>query len=207
MLRVSQSDRSWSGNAAPCPIPAEARGLPPPVANKSAKQSRHIEYSESDAVPRTLRTHWLVRSSTTPARTREKLREVAIAAAGEFQPGRWLRGQDASRQPLVPAKSISLVDSRLHVSTPASEWSPYGGGEGLLLLERDLLDQQIIDVHGRKVVRVNDVDIHEDSGNGYLVFKVGAVDVGARGAMRRLLKGVVPGAVLHSLAARKFRRG
>ena len=27
-----------------------------------------------------------------------------------------------------------------------------------LLLERDLLDQQIIDVHGHKVVRVNDVE-------------------------------------------------
>ena len=27
------------------------------------------------------------------------------------------------------------------------------------MLERDLLDQQIIDVHGRKVVRVNDVDL------------------------------------------------
>ena len=69
----------------------------------------------------------------------------------------------------------------------------------MLLLERDLLDQQIIDVHGRKVVRVNDVDIHEESGNGQLVLKVGAVDVGARGAMRRLLKGVIPAAVLHPL--------
>ena len=28
-----------------------------------------------------------------------------------------------------------------------------------LLLERDLLDQQIIDVHGHKVVRVNDVEL------------------------------------------------
>ena len=33
------------------------------------------------------------------------------------------------------------------------------GSEGLFLLERDLLDQQVIDVHGRKVVRVNDVDL------------------------------------------------
>ena len=31
--------------------------------------------------------------------------------------------------------------------------------ENQLMLERDLLDQQIIDVHGRKVVRVNDVDL------------------------------------------------
>ena len=100
---------------------------------------------------------------------------------------------------LVPAKTISLIDNGLRVSTHAAEWSPYGGGEGLLLLERDLLDQQIIDVHGRKVVRVNDVDLHEESGNGNVVLKVGAVDVGARGAMRRLLKGVVPSAMLNPL--------
>jgi magnesium transporter len=100
---------------------------------------------------------------------------------------------------LVPSKAISLIDGGLRISTAAAEWSPYGGGEGMLLLERDLLDQQIIDVHGRKVVRVNDVDIHEESGNGHIVLKIGAVDVGARGAMRRLLKGVVPAAALQAL--------
>jgi magnesium transporter len=100
---------------------------------------------------------------------------------------------------LVPAKAISLIDHAIRVATPASEWSPYRGPEGLLLLERDLLDQQIIDVHGRKVVRVNDVDIHEDSSNGHVVLKIGAVDVGPRGAMRRLLKGVIPAAALKLL--------
>jgi CBS domain-containing protein len=100
---------------------------------------------------------------------------------------------------LVPATAVSLINHGLHISTPADEWIPYGGGEGLLLLERDLLDQQIIDVHGRKVVRVNDVDIHEESGDGHIILKIGAVDVGARGAMRRLLKGVVPAAALHLL--------
>ena len=87
-------------------------------------------------------------------------------------------------------------------ATPASEWSPYAGGEGMLLLERDLLDQQIIDVHGRKVVRVNDIDIHEEPGHDHIVLKIGAVDVGARGAVRRLLKGVVPAAALQLLLAK-----
>ena len=36
---------------------------------------------------------------------------------------------------------------------------PFNLGEPLLLLDRDLMDQQIIDVHGRKVVRVNDVSL------------------------------------------------
>jgi len=100
---------------------------------------------------------------------------------------------------LVPATAISLIDNRVRVATSVSEWSPYAGPEGLLLLERDLLDQQIIDVHGRKVVRVNDVDIHEERSNDHVVLKIGAVDVGARGAMRRLLKGVVPGGALRAV--------
>src|SRR5208283_5748289 len=66
----------------------------------------------------------------------------------------------------------------------------------------DLLDQQIIDVHGRKVVRVNDVDIHEETGQGRVVLKIGAVDVGPRGAVRRLLKGILPAAALHPLLAK-----
>ena len=37
--------------------------------------------------------------------------------------------------------------------------TPMPEEDSYLLLERDLLDQQIIDVHGHKVVRVNDVDL------------------------------------------------
>src|SRR6185437_6013425 len=38
--------------------------------------------------------------------------------------------------------------------------------DSFLMLERDLLDQQIIDVHGHKVVRVNDVDLVWEAANG-----------------------------------------
>jgi len=85
-------------------------------------------------------------------------------------------------------------------------------GDSYLLLERDLLDQQIIDVHGHKVVRVNDVDlVWESVGNGgrdgtgcavkeltegcTLSLRIAQVEVGTRGAIRRLLKGLPGGAV------------
>jgi len=128
-----------------------------------------------------------------------KVREVALAPQENSTQvsGFVIKTRHGDR--LVPAKAISLIDNRVRVATPASEWSPYAGPEGLLLLERDLLDQQIIDIHGRKVVRVNDVDIHEESSNGHVVLKIGAVDVGARGAMRRLLKGVIPGGALRAV--------
>ena len=128
-----------------------------------------------------------------------KVREVALSPGENSSQvsGFVIRTRRGDR--LVPAHAVSLIDSSLRVSTSAANWSPFGGPEGLLLLERDLLDQQIIDIHGRKVVRVNDVDIHEESSNGHVVLKIGAVDVGARGAMRRLLKGVVPGGALKPL--------
>jgi magnesium transporter len=82
-----------------------------------------------------------------------------------------------------------------------SEWAA-PQADGLFLLERDLLDQQIIDVYGRKVVRVNDVDLHPESAAGRLQLKVGSVDVGLRGAIRRLLKGVVPMPALRMMLER-----
>ena len=92
---------------------------------------------------------------------------------------------------LLPFQGITAVNSGLHTSSNYSEWKAPDGTEGFLLA-RDLLDQQVIDVHGRKVVRVNDVDLHEDIVDDQVVLRVGAVDVGLRGAIRRLLKGVVP---------------
>ena len=100
---------------------------------------------------------------------------------------------------LLEMQSVESVNGGVRSDTLASDWTPYASGEGMLLLERDLLDQQIIDVFGRKVVRVNDVDIHEESGHEHIVLKLSAVDVGARGAIRRLLRGVVPKPALRSM--------
>jgi sporulation protein YlmC with PRC-barrel domain len=88
--------------------------------------------------------------------------------------------------------------------------------DSYLLLERDLLDQQIIDVHGHKVVRVNDVDlvweavadagadpcaVRELSEGCTLSLRIAQVEVGTRGAVRRLLKGL-PAATVERAAAR-----
>jgi magnesium transporter len=99
----------------------------------------------------------------------------------------------------LPFTAVTSINGGLRTATSASTWTVADESEGLLLLSRDLLDQQIIDVHGRKVVRVNDVDLHQDTSNTHPTLKVAAVDVGARGAVRRLLKGVVPVGPLRAL--------
>src|SRR5690349_9317714 len=86
---------------------------------------------------------------------------------------------------------------RLNVSERALQL--YEPNESLLAVRKDLMDQQIIDTLGRKVVRVNDVDLAELRTNGNVELRVTQVDVGLPGAVRRLLQGVVSPGVIRKL--------
>src|SRR5271168_3457556 len=79
---------------------------------------------------------------------------------------------------------------RLNVSERALQL--YEPNEALLAVRKDLMDQQIIDTRGRKVVRVNDVDLADQRNNGNTELRVTQVDVGVPGAIRRLLQGIIP---------------
>ncbi len=70
--------------------------------------------------------------------------------------------------------------------------TPYHRDDYMLRLERDLLDQQIIDVEGRKVVRVTDVTFQRVQVNGHDELRVHEVDIGLRSMFRRLVQGVAP---------------
>jgi len=78
---------------------------------------------------------------------------------------------------------------------------PYHDDEYMLRIGRDLLDQQIIDVNGRKVVRVNDVTFEIRPENGGDVLAVLEVDIGIRSMMRRLLQGYLPRGWIRRLQA------
>jgi CBS domain-containing protein/sporulation protein YlmC with PRC-barrel domain len=83
----------------------------------------------------------------------------------------------------ITFKGIQLSDEQV---------TPYHEDEYMLRLVRDLLDQQIIDVHGRKVVRVNDVTMEVRGEQGHDLLFVREVDVGIRSIFRRLLQGALP---------------
>ncbi len=70
--------------------------------------------------------------------------------------------------------------------------TPYYEDEYTLRIARDLLDQQIIDVNGRKVVRVNDVTFEVRKEAGSDILRIRDVDIGVRSMFRRLLQGVIP---------------
>ena len=134
-----------------------------------------------------------------PAGRCGRVREVAISPAEDRARIAVLIVHTKTADRVLPFSSVTAVNHALRTDSAVSSWPKADGSEGLFLLGRDLLDQQIIDVHGRKVVRVNDVDLSQDTSNGHTVLKVSAVDIGARGAVRRLLKGIVPAAVLRNL--------
>src|SRR5947209_14145249 len=83
----------------------------------------------------------------------------------------------------ISLRGIHLRDEQL---------TPYHSDEYMLRMVRDLLDQQIIDAQGRKVVRVNDVTFelrHEPEGDQLWILEV---DIGVRSIFRRLVHGVLP---------------
>src|SRR5437868_5979820 len=52
---------------------------------------------------------------------------------------------------LTPGQ-ISSINGDVRARVSAAEFEAFTGPEGYFLLDRDLLDQQVIDVNGRKVV-------------------------------------------------------
>lgn len=83
----------------------------------------------------------------------------------------------------VSLKGIRLCDERL---------TPYHDDEYMLRFQRDLMDQQIIDAHGRKVVRATDLTFDICDVNEHQELRVTEVDIGLRSIFRRIVQGLLP---------------
>ena len=85
----------------------------------------------------------------------------------------------------------SVIPGRVNLTTDESALEIYHPNEAWLAVRKDLLDQQIIDTNGRKVVRVNDVDMADQRTNGNTELRITEVGVGLPSAVGRLLQGVI----------------
>src|SRR6516165_7560578 len=139
-----------------------------------------------------------------PSGAAGRVREVTLTPQEDRSRVSSLIVKTKSGNRIVAFDSISVINGGVRTATPAAQWPAADGTEGLFLLERDLLDQQVIDVNGRKVVRVNDVDLEYDPQKDpkHPVLRVQSVDVGARGAIRRLLRGFAPRTALQVLVGK-----
>jgi magnesium transporter len=107
-------------------------------------------------------------------------------------------------QPLVAKHNqvASVAAGKIQLSVSERALELYKPNESWLAVQKDLLDQQIIDTRGRKVVRVNDVDLTPFRANGHVELRLTQVDVGLPGAVRRLLQGVAPAGLVRRLQSK-----
>ena len=95
-----------------------------------------------------------------------------------------------------------ISPGRVALTTDESALELYQPNESYLSVRKDLLDQQIIDTNGRKVVRVNDIDLADNRTNGNTELRITQVDIGLAGAVRRLLQGIVPPMAIRKIQAK-----
>lgn len=131
-----------------------------------------------------------------------RLVDLAVVPREQFPAVQWaiVRGSDGERivrwSDLEPANGgYRLKDGA--VPPAAGELPPEA-----LRLGRDLLDKQIVDTHGAKVVRVNDLQLDDKGGTLRLV----GADVGLRGILRQV-GGERAAERIASLVGRKLPRG
>ena len=88
----------------------------------------------------------------------------------------------AQGQRFAPIATVTDVDRNGTVALTMAPKDPAPPAGEELYLVADLLDKQIVDVDGRKVVRINDIEVANAGGH----LRVVAADVGIAGLLRRL---------------------
>src|SRR5436305_10304099 len=84
---------------------------------------------------------------------------------------------------VVPWSQVDNLEAeKVYVTVKQSRIAPYTPGSDELLLRRDLLDKQIVDTQGFRVVKVNDLKLAQIKGTARLV----GVDISFSGLLRRL---------------------
>ncbi len=83
---------------------------------------------------------------------------------------------------ILPLSSVSSINGDIRLDVARDEIPPGRLSEKELLVTETILDRQIVDIDGLKVVRVNDVLLAQVKKSFCLV----AVDVGFKGVLRRL---------------------
>jgi CBS domain-containing protein len=112
-----------------------------------------------------------------------KVADLIVAVGDRYPPVTGLVVETDRRRIFLPWTSVDRLDeSGAKLSTLTMDLGKFHQRPDEILLRTDLMDKQIVDIDGRKVVRVNDLRLDEVEGALHLV----AVDVGAAGLLRRL---------------------
>ncbi|MBA2371633.1 MAG: magnesium transporter [Chloroflexi bacterium] len=111
-----------------------------------------------------------------------KLADVAVVPTGQFPPVQWAVLATRAGEHAIRWSDLVSETGHYRVLVPLDQVLEAGLPDDALRLGRDLMDKQIVDTHGAKVVRVNDLQLEEAGGQLRLV----GADVGLRGLLRRV---------------------
>ncbi|MEA2603705.1 MAG: hypothetical protein QOF89_4697 [Acidobacteriota bacterium] len=90
--------------------------------------------------------------------------------------------RDGRRRFFVPAHLLQSLNGAARLSSSTVDLQPFSRRSGEVLLRRDVLDHQLIDITGRRIVRVNDVQLTQIEG----AYRVVGVDISPQALLRRL---------------------
>jgi len=111
-----------------------------------------------------------------------KVDDLIVAVGDRYPPVTGLVVATDRRKIFLHWSQVASVDaSGARLSTDKIDIARFQQRPNEIQLRADLLDKQIVDIDGRKVVRVNDLRLDDVDGRLHLV----AVDVGAGGLLRR----------------------
>jgi CBS domain-containing protein/sporulation protein YlmC with PRC-barrel domain len=113
-----------------------------------------------------------------------RLKDLAIRCTEQFPPvSKILVSAGRRREQVLPWDQVRSVSAdAITLESEQAEIAPGALAEDECWLARSILDRQIVDLQGRRLVRVNDLQIAYLNG----VVRLVAVDTGTRGLLRRL---------------------
>jgi len=138
---------------------------------------------------------------------RGRLKDVAVATGPDAGKVAGLVLKTRAGLCIVPSEDVMETPAGTLELRSSGAMVPLRDDGNYLYLQQDLMDRQIIDIHGRKVVRVNDVDLEWLGQGAAHLLRVAEVEVGLRGAFRRVFKGLLPRGTLETLSRKLGARG
>ncbi len=112
-----------------------------------------------------------------------KLKDIIVGLGETFPPVTALVVAAGRTTYVIPWDKVNLFNRRVISVTAIHRGLEQGAPSSTdILIYRDLLDKQIVDINGAKLVRVNDLKLNDVKGRLCLV----AADIGLRGILRRL---------------------
>jgi len=111
-----------------------------------------------------------------------KLEDLIVRIGDAYPPITGLVVKDGRRRFFVPASHLSALNGAALLMSSIVDLAPFTRRDSEVLLRRDVLDHQLIDITGRRIVRVNDVQLTRVEGT----YRVVGVDVSPQALLRRL---------------------